>query len=85
MSRLIHNKTKHKGRQFYCDLCLSRFTNERVLKTHQDLCAGVTGRPMRIDIPETGKNTLKFENHQKQQKVPCIIYANFESIIESLP
>ena len=85
MSRLIHNKTKHKGRHFYCTLCLLRFNNERVLKTHQELCEGVNGRPTRIDMPENGKNTLKFVNHQKQQKAPYVIYADFESIIEALP
>ena len=28
---------------------------------------------------------MKYENHQKQQKEPYVIYADFESIIEVLP
>ena len=28
------------------------------------------------------KNTLKFQNHQRQMKAPYVIYADFESIIE---
>ena len=35
-------------------------------------------------MPETGP-TLKFENNQREQKVPYVIYADFESIIEKLP
>ena len=33
-------------------------------------------------MPEEGNNTLKFQNHQRQMKVPFVIYADFESIIE---
>ena len=58
-----------------------------MLKNHQDNCTcnGVNGRPTRIDMPEKGKNILKFENCQNQQKAPYVIYAYFESIIENLP
>ena len=33
-------------------------------------------------MPEKGKNTLKFQNYQRQMKAPYVIYADFESIIE---
>ena len=84
MSRLILGKTKYKNKHFYCEFCLTRFSVERALKPHQEICDGVNGRPTRIDIPEKGKNTLKFENYQKQQKPPYLIYADFESIILGL-
>ena len=32
-------------------------------------------------MPEEGKNILKFKNFYKQQKVPYVIYADFEAII----
>ena len=35
-------------------------------------------------MPKTG-STLKFENYQKVQKVPYVIYADFQSVIEKLP
>lgn len=86
MGRLVYGKTKHTtgGQQFYCDLCLSRFTNKDVLERHQEICEGVNRRPMRIEMPEPG-STIKFQNWQRQQKVPYVIYADFESIIEKLP
>lgn len=55
MGRLLNRKTKNRDEQFYCDICLSRFTKERVLKTHQELCEGVNGRPTRIEMPKKGK------------------------------
>lgn len=82
-SSLQQNKKTAGGEQFHCDLCLSRFTNKYLLQKHQELCEGVNGR-MRIEMPETG-STLKFENWQRRQKVPYVIYAAFESIIEKLP
>ena len=36
----------------------------------------------RIDLPEKGKNTLKFQNYLWQMKAPYVIYADFDSIIE---
>ena len=29
-------------------------------------------------MPEEGKNTLSFQNHHKQMKVPYVIYADFQ-------
>lgn len=84
-SRLIYGKTKYEHKKFHCELCLPRFSSESVLKAHQEYCEGVNGRPTRIDMPESGKNTLKFENYQNQQKAPYVIYADFESIIVGLP
>lgn len=85
LGRLLFSKTKHNtgGRQFHCDFCLSHFTYEKVLEKHQEVCEGVTGRLTRIEMPEKG-STLKFENYQKQQKAPYVIYADFKSIIEKV-
>lgn len=84
LGRLLNDKSKDGHQQFHCDLCLSRFTNEKVLEKHQEVCEGVDGRPTRIEMPVPG-STLKFKNHHKQQKAPYVIYADFESIIKKLP
>lgn len=62
MERLLSDKNKNKGRQYHCHLCLSRFTNEKVLEKHQEVCEGVEGRPTRIEMPEPG-STLKLKNY----------------------
>jgi hypothetical protein len=41
----------------------------------------VNGVPTRIKMPEEGKNTLSFQNHKKQMKVPFVIDADFEAIL----
>ena len=36
-------------------------------------------------MPEEGKNTLSFQNHHKQMKVPYVIYADFEALVRKIP
>jgi len=45
----------------------------------------VNGRPTRIEMPEEWKNTLSFQNHHKQMKVPYVIYADFEALVRKIP
>ena len=36
-------------------------------------------------MPEQGKNTLSFQNHHKQMKVPYVICADFEALVRKIP
>ena len=51
---------------------------------HKKYCNGVNGRPTRIEMPEEGKNTVTFQNHHKQLKVPYVIYADFEALVRKI-
>ena len=75
----INNKT------YYCMMCLTRFTRADLLDNHKKYCNGVNGRPTRIEMPEEGKNTLSFQNHHKQMKVPYVIYADFDALVRKIP
>jgi len=35
-------------------------------------------------MPEEGKNTLSFQNHHKQMKMPYVIYADFEALVRKI-
>ena len=75
----LNNKTH------YCLMCLSHFTKANLLEDHKKYCNGVNGRPTRIKMPEEGKNTLSFQNHHKQMKMPYVIYADFEALVRKIP
>jgi len=45
----------------------------------------VNGTPTRIEMPEEGKNTFSFQNHNKKMKVPFVIYADFEALVRKIP
>ena len=83
LSRLLYSQQHSEGHHYhYCVRCLQGFSSQAVFQKHRTLCRGVSSRPTRIDMPEKDKNTLKFQNYQRQMKAPYVIYADFESIIE---
>ena len=63
-------------------MCLIGFTTEEILAKRKKHCKGVYGTPTRVEMPEKGKNILKFQNFHKQMKAPFVIYADFEALIE---
>ena len=83
LSRLLYSQQHSEDHHYhYYERCLQGFSLQTAFQKHTTLCRGSSSRPTRIDMPEKGKNTLKFQNHQRQMKAPYVIYADFESIIE---
>ena len=85
VSALLFDQTKNSNAKHYCMLCLTGFSRADLLENHKKYCNGVNGRPTRIEMPEEGKNTLSFQNHHKQMKVPYVIYADFEALVRKIP
>ena len=80
--RLLHGQNnKHREKTHFCDRCLYGFTREDLLNKHKEDCYGINKNSTRIDMPPEG-SYIRFKNHQNQMPVPCVIYADFESIIK---
>ena len=79
---LCSQQQSMKHHVHYCKRCLKGFSSEHVLRNHAEHCKGSAARPTRIEMPEKGKNTLKFQNFGRQAPVPWVMYFDFESIIE---
>ena len=84
VSALLFDRSKHRDAKHFCMMCLTGFTRADILENHKKYCNGVNGRPTRIEMPEEGKNKLKFQNHHKQMKAPFIIYADFEALVKKM-
>lgn len=92
MSRLISSQlSKHSHKKHLCDGCLQYFSTEGRLYMHQrnDCNQVYTQMPtatVRVDKfgKITPRNKLKFENIEKQMKVPFVVYADFESVLKPL-
>ena len=83
LSRRLYSQQRSEAHHYhYCVRCLQGFTTQAVFAKHRTLCRGASSRPTRIEMPEKGKNTLQFQNYQRQIKAPFVIYADCESIIE---
>ena len=82
LSRLLsskNSKTKHK--QDFCMNCLQGFTQESSRDQHQVYCED--NESARVEMPKQC-STVEFKDGQNQFRVPFIVYADFESILESM-
>ena len=72
-----NSNTKHK--QHFCMNCLQGFTQESSRDQHQVYCKN--NESVRVEMPKQG-STVEFKDGQNQFKVPFIMYADFESVLE---
>ena len=80
LNRLLKSSnTKHKCKQHFCMNCLQGFTQESSRDQHQVYCED--NESVRVEMPKQG-STIEFKDGQNQFKVPFIMYADFESILE---
>ena len=82
LSRLLRSKnTKNEKKQHFCTNCLQAFTGEFSRDEHVRYCKNNQVVPM--EMPHR-KPIVEYSNGQYQCKVPFIMYANFESILEPI-
>ena len=68
-----------KNTIFVC--CLNSFWSQESLSKHQEYCNEYEA--VKIELPEKG-TMLKYKNYLRSEKVPFIVYADFESYIKPL-
>ena len=82
LSRLLTSRnTKHKCKQHFCNNCLQGFTLESSRDEHQVYCEN--NEVVRVEMPRKG-STVEFCDGQNQFKIPFMMYADFESILEPI-
>lgn len=74
LSRLVKNQiTKHHSKLHLCETCLLFFSTRNQIETH--LCGGAV-----TVLPEEG-SIIKFNNFNRKQDIPFVIYADFETLL----
>ena len=82
LSRLLRSSnTKHKCKQYFCTNCLQSFTLESRRDEHQVYCED--NETVRVEMPSKG-SVIEFYDGQNQFKVPFMMYADFEAILEPM-
>ena len=82
ISRLLSSQTTNgRRKQYFCLRCLNSFWWEDALSRHQEYCGEYEA--VKIDLPKKG-TILKFINYHRGEKVPFIIYADFEFSIKPI-
>ena len=82
LSRLLSSKnTNHKGKEYFCNNCLQGFKEESSRDEHIVYC--MNNEAVKVEMPH--KNPIvQYSDGQFQFKVPFIMYADFESILEPI-
>ena len=82
LGRLLSKQnSKHKESQHFCNNCLQGFTDMKSRDDHYAYCR--SNESIRIEMP-TRNPIVKCSSGQHQFKVPFIMYADFESILEPI-
>ena len=74
LSRQKSGNIKH----YFCPYCFHAFKRESILRDHKPYCP-VNGAQT-VVLPSEPDNILKFTDLHKTQKVPFVIYADFECV-----
>ena len=82
LSILLSSKNSNtKRKQHFCMNCLQGFTQELSRDQHQVYCED--NESVRVEMPKQG-STVEFKDGQNQFRVPYIMYADFELILEPM-
>ena len=81
-SRLFSSQvSNHNEKHHFCLRCLNAFWSEEALNNHQEYCD--KHEAVKIEMPKEGK-IPKFINYHRGEKVPFIVYADFECNIKTI-
>ena len=76
INRLLSSQTTNgKRKQHFCLRCLNLFWCQDALSRHQEYCNEYEA--VKIELPKKG-TILKFINYHRGEKVPFIVYVDFE-------
>ena len=82
LSRLLSRKnSKHEGKEYFCMNCLQGFHQKIPRDEHMRYC--LDNDTVKVEMPHK-KPIVEFCNGQYQFKVPFIMYADFESLLEPI-
>ena len=81
MSRLLSkNINNHQHKRHFCYRCLNSFQSEKSLNKHTEYCQN--NEAVKIEMPFL--ENIQFKNFYKKQRVPFVVYADFECFTEKI-
>ena len=80
LGMMLSSQTKHNGKTYYCTYCLHGFVKEDNLLKHKPICKN--HGLQHTALPDEENKWMKFTNIKKMLKVPYVIYADFECILQ---
>ena len=82
VDRMLSAQTKHNGKRKHCSYCFHGFGSDKLLHNHRDYCQNY-GHQV-VTYPGPKEKEMKFTQIGKMLRVPFVIYADFECILEKM-
>ena len=82
LSALFREKTCNNHGDFYCLNCFQSYTTKNILKKHKKVCGNHDY--CYVKMPEENNKILKYNQVERFMKVPFIIYADLECLLEKI-
>ena len=79
LSRLLRGITSNHKEDFYCLNCFHSYRTENKLKAHIKYV-----KTMIIVMPTKNNNIIKYNHGEKPMKLPFVIYADLECLLEKM-
>ena len=80
LSALFREITGNNHGDFYCLNCFQSYTTENKLKKHKKVCENYDY--CYVEMPEEYNKILKYNEGEKSMRLPFIIIADLESLLE---
>ena len=82
LSALFRGITSNHREDFYCLYCFHSYSTKQKLKKHKKVCENHDY--CYVEMPEEANKILNYSHGEKSMKVPFIIYADLESLLEKM-
>ena len=82
LSRLLRRITSNHVGDFYCLHCFHSYSTENKLKKHEKVCNDYDY--CYVEMLNEDNKILKYNHGENSSKVPAIIYADLECLLEKM-
>ncbi|KAK3105269.1 hypothetical protein FSP39_021352 [Pinctada imbricata] len=83
LNKFLSITKRAKIKHYFCRRCLHGFVRNDILQEHKPYCKLFDFQ--HVKYPKEGQNdVLEFKSFYKQLRVPFVIYADFETLVENL-
>ena len=80
LSGLLRGITSNHAGDFYCLNCFCAYSTKNKLEAHTKMCEN--HNHCHVEMPTKDNNTIKYNHGEKSMKLPFVIYADLECLLE---
>ena len=82
LSGLLRGITSNHKEDFYCLNFFHSYSTENKLEAHKKICE--CNDYCHVEMPTKNNNTIKYNHGEKSMKLPFVIYADLECLLEKI-